>query len=147
MSASASIENKIMNDEKWIVSDRDHLGGKPCLQETRISVAFLLECLANGMSVAEIVDAYPTLTENAVQGALRELAHERKRRRCEDSPGRIHASQVLATLVAEGHEVESLQMQSITERSINLLRRITIFALGVMQSFQDELAIHNQLSV
>ncbi len=26
-----------------------------------LSVAFLLECLANGMSVAEIVDAYPTL--------------------------------------------------------------------------------------
>jgi len=41
-------------------------------------VAFLLECLASGMSVAEIVDAYPTLTENAVQGALRELAHEKE---------------------------------------------------------------------
>jgi uncharacterized protein (DUF433 family) len=26
------------------------------------------------MSVDEIVDAYPTLTKNAVQGALRELA-------------------------------------------------------------------------
>jgi uncharacterized protein (DUF433 family) len=32
------------------------------------------------MSVAEIVDAYPTLSEDAVQGALRELAHERMRR-------------------------------------------------------------------
>lgn len=40
----------------------------------RISVAFLIACLANAMSVAEIVDAYPTLTKNAVQGALRELA-------------------------------------------------------------------------
>jgi|GEM_PF-1702016 uncharacterized protein (DUF433 family) len=73
-----SIENKIMNDAKWIVSDKDHLGGKPRVQGTRISVAFLLECLASGMSVAEIVDAYPTLTENAVQGALRELAHEKE---------------------------------------------------------------------
>ena len=37
---------------------------------------FLLECLASGMSVVvEIVDAYPTLSEDAVQGALRELAH------------------------------------------------------------------------
>jgi len=45
---------------------------------TRISVAFLLECLASGMSVAEIVDAYPTLSEDAVQGALRELAHEKE---------------------------------------------------------------------
>jgi len=67
-----------MNAEKWIVSDRDHLGGKPRVQGTRISVAFLLECLASGMSVAEIVDAYPTLSEDAVQGALRELAHEKE---------------------------------------------------------------------
>ena len=41
-------------------------------------MAFLLECLASGMSVAEIIDAYPTLTEEAVQGALRELAHEQE---------------------------------------------------------------------
>ena len=67
-----------MNDEKWIVSDKDHLGGKPRVQGTRISVAFLLAWLANGMSVAEIVDAYPTLTKNAVQGALRELAQEKE---------------------------------------------------------------------
>ena len=67
-----------MSDEKWIVSDKDHLGGKARVQGTRISVAFLLECLASGMTVAEIVDAYLTLTENAVQGALRELAHEKE---------------------------------------------------------------------
>jgi len=51
-----------MNDEKRIVSDTDHLGGNPRVQGTRISIAFLLECLASGMSVAEIVDAYPTLS-------------------------------------------------------------------------------------
>ena len=67
-----------MNDEKWIVSDRDHLGGNPRVQGTRISIAFLLECLASGMGVAEIVDAYPTLSEDAVQGALREMAHEKE---------------------------------------------------------------------
>ena len=67
-----------MKDEKWIVSDRDHLGGKPRVQGTRISVAFLLEFLASGLSIAEIVDAYPTLSENAVPGALRELAHEKE---------------------------------------------------------------------
>ena len=67
-----------MNEDKWIVSDRDHLGGKARVQGTRISVAFLLECLANGMSVAEIVDAYPTLSKDAVRGALRELAHEKE---------------------------------------------------------------------
>ena len=67
-----------MSDEKWIVSDKDHLGGKPRVRGTRISVAFLLECLASGMSVADIVDAYPTLSATAGQGALRELAHEQE---------------------------------------------------------------------
>ncbi len=65
-----------MKDGKWIVSDPQHLGGKPRVRGTRISIAFLLECLAGGMSVREIIDAYPTLTEESVQGALRELAHE-----------------------------------------------------------------------
>ena len=67
-----------MNDEKWIVSDKDHLGGKPRVQGTRISLAFLLECLASEMSVADFVDAYPTLSEDSVQGVLRELAHEKE---------------------------------------------------------------------
>lgn len=67
-----------MEDKNWIVSDSDHLGGKARVKGTRISVAFLLECLAGGMSVAEIVDAYPTLKEDAVRGALQELAHEKE---------------------------------------------------------------------
>jgi uncharacterized protein (DUF433 family) len=67
-----------MKNENWIVSDRDHLGGKPRVRGTRIAVAFLLECLADGMSVSELVDAYPTLTEDSVQGTLRELAHEKE---------------------------------------------------------------------
>jgi len=67
-----------MEDEKWIISDSGHLGGKARVRGTRISVAFLLECLASGMSVAEIVEAYPTLEEVAVRGALQELAHEKE---------------------------------------------------------------------
>ena len=63
-----------MGDQKWIVSDKEHLGGRRRVRGTRISIAFLLDCLANGMGTVEIVEAYPTLTENAVRGALRELA-------------------------------------------------------------------------
>jgi len=58
--------HKTMSDQKWIVSDKEHLGGKPRVNGTRISIAFLLDSLANGMSVVEIVEAYPTLNENAV---------------------------------------------------------------------------------
>jgi uncharacterized protein (DUF433 family) len=60
----------------WIVADPEHLGGRPRVRDTRISVAQLLECLAAGMSIAEIVDAYPSLTDEAVRGALAELAKD-----------------------------------------------------------------------
>jgi uncharacterized protein (DUF433 family) len=63
---------------KWIVSDPEHLGGSPRVRDTRISVALILESLAAGLSVADIVDAYPSLTEEAVRGTLAELAHSRE---------------------------------------------------------------------
>ncbi len=60
---------------KRIVSDPEHLGGKPRIAGTRISIEFLLETLACGMTIPEIVREYPTLTEEAIKGALEELAH------------------------------------------------------------------------
>jgi len=59
----------------WIVSDPDHLGGVPRIRDTRISVALLLEWLAAGMSISEIVKEYPSLTEESIRGTLEELAH------------------------------------------------------------------------
>jgi uncharacterized protein (DUF433 family) len=59
----------------WIVADREHLGGKPRVAGTRISIEFLLECFACGMTIPEIVEEYPTLSEEAIKGALEELAH------------------------------------------------------------------------
>ncbi|MBI4203325.1 MAG: DUF433 domain-containing protein [Chloroflexi bacterium] len=60
---------------KWIVTDPDHLGGAPRVRDTRISIALLLELLSTGMTIPEIVKEYPSLTEEAVRGALEELAH------------------------------------------------------------------------
>ncbi len=60
---------------KWIVADPDHLGGKPRVAGTRISVEFLLETLASGMTIPEIVQEYPVLSEEAIKGTLEELAH------------------------------------------------------------------------
>lgn len=62
----------------WIVADPEHLGGKPRIAGTRISIAFLLESLAAGMSISEIVRAYPTLSEDAVRGALEKLARSKE---------------------------------------------------------------------
>ena len=64
--------------KKWIVADAGHLGASLRVRGTRISVALILESLAAGMSVAEIVDAYPSLTEESVRGALAELAHQKE---------------------------------------------------------------------
>jgi uncharacterized protein (DUF433 family) len=66
--------------KNWIVSDPGHLGGSPRVRDTRISVALILESLAAGLSVAEIVDAYPSLSEESVRGALLELAHQKELR-------------------------------------------------------------------
>jgi len=43
---------------KWIVADSEHLAGRPRVRDTRISVAHVLECLAAGMTIPDIVDAY-----------------------------------------------------------------------------------------
>src|SRR3989304_1368588 len=59
----------------WIVSDPEHLGGSPRVRDTRIAVALLLEWLAVGMTISEIVKEYPSLTEEAIRGTLEELAH------------------------------------------------------------------------
>jgi uncharacterized protein (DUF433 family) len=59
----------------WIVSDPEHLGGAPRVRDTRIAVALLLEWIASGMTISEIVNEYPSLTEEAIRGTLEELAH------------------------------------------------------------------------
>jgi uncharacterized protein (DUF433 family) len=64
--------------KKWIVADLEHLGGSPRVRETRIPVYLILESLAANMSIAEIVDAYPSLTEESVRGVLSELAHQKE---------------------------------------------------------------------
>lgn len=65
--------------KNWIVADKEHLGGAPRVRDTRISVTFLLESLAAGITISEIIQAYPTLTEEAVQGVLKELARENEK--------------------------------------------------------------------
>jgi uncharacterized protein (DUF433 family) len=63
--------------EPWIVADSAHLGGSPRVRGTRISVSLILESLAAGMTVEQIVDAFPSLTEESVRGVLTELAHRK----------------------------------------------------------------------
>ena len=54
--------------------------GKPCIRGTRIWVSLILDFLANGMSIEEILREYPQLTEEDVRAAIAygaEMARER----------------------------------------------------------------------
>jgi len=55
---------------KKIVSNPSVMMGKPVIVGTRITVEFILEKLAAGETVEQILDAHPRLTREAVQEAL-----------------------------------------------------------------------------
>jgi len=51
---------------KWIVRDPDLLGGKLAVRGTRLSVSFVLGCLAEGMSADEIAQTYGPFPKEAI---------------------------------------------------------------------------------
>ena len=53
-----------------ISTDRDVLGGKPCVRDTRISVAFLMELLASGGTPDSILADYPDLERTDIEQAI-----------------------------------------------------------------------------
>lgn len=57
-----------------ITSNASVLGGKPCIAGTRLSIEFILELIASGGAVADIVKAYPQLTAADVEAAVRYAA-------------------------------------------------------------------------
>lgn len=48
----------------------DKLGGKPCVRGMRISVADVLEYLASGMSMDEVLSDFPDLTRDDLLACL-----------------------------------------------------------------------------
>ena len=53
-----------------ITSDPSVLVGKPCVKGSRITVELILRKLGAGRSFADIVQAYPHLTEDDIRAAL-----------------------------------------------------------------------------
>jgi uncharacterized protein (DUF433 family) len=54
-------------------------GGRPCIRNTRIEIAIILDGLAEGLTIDQIIDHYPQLTREDILAALAyaaELAHE-----------------------------------------------------------------------
>ena len=57
-------------DGYLIVSDPEILNGKSIVRGTRISVALILQCIASGMTIEEILRGYPTLSQGGLEAAL-----------------------------------------------------------------------------
>lgn len=62
--------------EKWIVSDPQILSGKPIIKGTRISIAVILQCIASGMTIDDILRGYPSLTKEGVLAAVEFAAQQ-----------------------------------------------------------------------
>jgi uncharacterized protein (DUF433 family) len=54
--------------------DPDILGGKACIRGMRISASLIVNLVANGMSVEQILDEYPDLEAEDIEQALRYAA-------------------------------------------------------------------------
>jgi len=57
-----------------ITFDPNVMGGRACIRGMRITVSLILNLIANGMSVEEIVETYPYLEPEDVRQALRYAA-------------------------------------------------------------------------
>ena len=69
-----------MNWTEYISVDPSVCHGQACIKGTRIMVSVVLDNLAAGLSIDEILRSYPSLTREAVRAAVAyaaELSHER----------------------------------------------------------------------
>jgi uncharacterized protein (DUF433 family) len=59
-----------MNWQEHIVSDKQILLGKPTIKGTRISVELILELLAAGWTEKQILESYPSVSEEALRAVF-----------------------------------------------------------------------------
>jgi uncharacterized protein (DUF433 family) len=68
-----------MDYRKIITIDIGKRSGKPCIRDLRITVYDVLEYLASGMTVEQIISDFPELTKEDVYACL-SFAADRERR-------------------------------------------------------------------
>ncbi len=56
--------------QAYIHSDKNILSGKPVIKGTRISVELIIDKLASGENVDEVLDSYPHLTKESIFACL-----------------------------------------------------------------------------
>ncbi len=59
-----------MNWQDHITSDPKIMVGKPCIKGTRIPVDLILEELAHGREISDLLESYPTLKETDIKASL-----------------------------------------------------------------------------
>jgi uncharacterized protein (DUF433 family) len=69
MTNATMTENSYKKLLRRVVAKRDVCGGEPCIRGTRIHVAVILDSLAEGLSPEEIIEHFPSLTEQDVRAA------------------------------------------------------------------------------
>jgi len=57
-----------------IVHNPEVMGGKACIKGTRITVGMILMQISEGLSIGELLEEYPALTEEDIIEALRYAA-------------------------------------------------------------------------
>ncbi|MBI3327707.1 MAG: DUF433 domain-containing protein [Nitrospinae bacterium] len=57
-----------------ITFDPHVMGGRACLRGMRITVSLIVNLVANGMTMAEILEAYPYLESEDIRQALQYVA-------------------------------------------------------------------------
>ena len=65
---------------KHISVDPNICFGKPCIRGTRIWVSLILDFLASGMTIDELIEEYPQLTKESILAAIAygaEMSRER----------------------------------------------------------------------
>ena len=70
-----------MNYRDIITIEPGKRGGKPCIRGMRITVYDILEYLASGMSIPEILDDFPDLTQTDILASLSYAAAREKQTR------------------------------------------------------------------
>jgi uncharacterized protein (DUF433 family) len=59
--------------QELIVATPDVMGGRPVFRNTRVPVEILFENLADGLSLDEVLEAYPTLDRDDVVAVLEQM--------------------------------------------------------------------------
>jgi uncharacterized protein (DUF433 family) len=57
-------------DEQLIISDAKVMAGKPIIRGTRVTVEHILEEVANGLNIEQMLYEYSHLTREGVQAAI-----------------------------------------------------------------------------